>query len=62
MVTEDGHYKMGNKIVELNGNNITSEEKHYKGAPGLWALIMYKKPLEHQYKSKDMKNYEKMSI
>ena len=52
---------MGNKIVKLNGNNITIGRKRYKGTPGLWALIMYKKPQEDLYTRKDMTTYEKMA-
>ena len=58
--TEDGQYKMGNKFVELNGNDITIESAHYKGTPGLWTLIMFKKPDEELYTNEDMMTYEKM--
>ena len=58
--TEDDRYKMGNKIVELHGNDITIEGTHYKGTPGLWTLIMFKKPNEELYTTEDMATYEKM--
>ena len=58
--TEDARYKMGNKIVELHGNDITIEGTHYKGTPGLWTLIMFKKPNEELYTTEDMATYEKM--
>ena len=32
--TEDGQYKMGNKSVEVNGNDIIIEGMRYKGTPG----------------------------
>ena len=58
--TEDDRYKMGNKTVELHGNDITIEGTHYKGTPGLWTLIMFKKPNEELYTTEDMATYEKM--
>ena len=58
--TEDGQHKMGNKTVELHGNDITIEGTHYKGTPGLWTLIMFKKPNEELYTTEDMATYEKM--
>ena len=57
---EDDRYKMGNKTVELHGNDITIEGTHYKGTPGLWTLIMFKKPNEELYTTEDMATYEKM--
>ena len=58
--TEDGQYKMGNKIVALHGNDITIEGTRYKGTPGLWTLIMFKKPNEELYTIEDMSTYEKI--
>ena len=60
VTTEDGQYKMGNKIVNINGNDIIVEGTRYKGTYGLWTLIMFKRPDESLYDWEDMDAYEKL--
>ena len=60
LLTNDNQYAMGDKIVQLSGNDITVEDTHYQGTPGLWALIMFKKPDENLYNDQDMEKYEKL--
>ena len=58
--TEDNEYAMGDKIVQLSGNDIYVDDIHYKGTPGLWSLIMFKKPDEDLYDAQDMDTYKKL--
>ena len=58
--TKDGQYKMGNKIVDINGNDIIIEGTRYKGTPGLWTLIMFRKPNKTLYDKEDIDTYEKL--
>ena len=51
---------MGDKTVQLSGNDIIVEDTHYHGTPGLWILIMFKKPDENHYNDHDLKKYEKL--
>ena len=60
VMSEDEQYVMGDKIVQISGNDIVVDGVHYKGTPGLWSLIMFKKPDENIYDGKDMDAYEKL--
>ena len=42
-------YRMGNKVILMKGDDIIVDDTVYKGTPGLWSLIMYKKPNEDTY-------------
>ena len=59
--TEDGQYKMGDKLVLIDDNNdIIIGRTRYEGTPGLWILIMFRKPDETLYDWEDMDAYEKL--
>ena len=60
VLSEDEQYIMGDKIIQISGNDINVDDIHYKGTPGLWSLIMFKKPDENLYDDKDMNAYEKL--
>ena len=60
LLAEDNRYVMGDKTVQLSGNDIIVEDTHYQGTPGLWILIMFKKPNENHYNDHDLKKYEKL--
>ena len=53
-------YRMGNKVILMKGDDIIVDDTVYKGTPGLWSLIMYKKPNEDTYTEEDMRVYEKL--
>ena len=50
-------YRMGNKVILMKGDDIIVDDTVYKGTPGLWSLIMYKKPNEDTYTEEDMRVY-----
>jgi hypothetical protein len=56
--TENNEYVMGNKIVQLEGDDIVVDGNTYKGTPGLWSLILLKVP--KGYTPDDMKEYKKL--
>ena len=61
IILHKNQYKMGNEIVKMDGkNDFTVDDVFYKGTPGLWSLIMYKKPLENTYTQNDMETYKKL--
>ena len=56
---EDGGPVMGNKFVQLYGDDIFLEGKLYKGTSGLWDLIAAKRP-RSDYTGDDMNQYRSL--
>ena len=54
----NGKYHMGNKTIELLGDDIVVDDVKYKGTLGLWSLIFFKVP--KGYTPEDMKEYKKL--
>ena len=59
---EKGHHYIGDKHVIVDDNDIIISEngERFEGTPGLWELIMSKKP--KNYTDKDYDNYEDLMI
>lgn len=57
-VNKENEYMMGDKVIELSGNDIIVDGVTYTGTPGLWALILLKKPTN--YSEEDMEEYRKL--
>ena len=56
-----GSFYIGNKPVVIIDNNIIVDvEEEYEGTPGLWDLIVSKKPTNHN--DEDYNNYVKLMI
>ena len=52
MYFKDGDFRIGDKKVDIKGDDIKIEDKEYTGTPGLWELIMKDNPqnfLEEDY-------------
>ena len=60
VLSGDNEYLMGDKIVQIYGNDIVVDGVQYRGSPGLWSLILFKKPDENLYDDQDMAAYEKL--
>ena len=58
----DGRFYIGNKEVEIKDNNIIVDNEEYQGTPGLWELIVSKKPNREKYNPIDHENYRKLLI
>ena len=59
-LTKDNEYVMGDKTVEVIGNDIIVDDIPYKGRASLWSLIMFKKPGENLYDWAGLDTYEKL--
>ena len=57
-VNEEKEHMMGDKVIELSGNDIIVDDVTYTGTPGLWTLILFKKP--ENYTEEDMEEYKKL--
>ena len=44
MYLKDGDFRIGDKKVDIKGDDIKIEDKEYTGTPGLWELIMKDNP------------------
>ena len=63
--SEDGHTKMGSKIVKIVGDNLIVDNEFYTGTKGLWTLItgVTKKQvgdIGEKYKDADLYQYIKL--
>ena len=57
-VNNENEYMMGDKVIELSGNDIIVDDVTYTGTPGLWTLILFKKPMD--YSEEDLEDYKKL--
>ena len=53
-------FYIGNKPVVIKENNIVVEDEEYEGTPGLWELIVSKKPKD--FTKEDYNNYAKLMV
>ena len=58
MFFKDGDFKIGDKTVDIKGNDIKIVDKKYPGTPGLWKLIMHDNPQD--FTEEDYLNYGKI--
>ena len=59
---EKGLYHIGNKQVTIADNNIMVDDEKFVGTPGIWELLMSKKPNDNYYTYKDYDNYKRLMI
>ena len=63
---QDGKFKIGNRPVNIENNNITvkddggNELKTFEGTPGFWELVTYKEP--KKYTEEDLIKYQQLVI
>jgi len=50
------------RVISTDGNNLIVGDKEYEGTPGLWELIISKKPDENVYTRTDFDNYTKLLL
>ena len=58
----EGIWKIGNKKVTFNGNDLIIEGNTYKGTRGLWELIVSNEPDDGIYDDDDLDNYTEIMI
>ena len=59
---KDGKFYIGNKEVEIKGDNIIIDNRAYQGSPGLWELIVARDPNRDLYNPIDHENYKRILI
>ena len=57
MYFKDGDFRIGDKKVDIKGNDIIINGITYTGTDGLWELIMKDEPQEGVYTDEDFLNY-----
>ena len=55
-----GNFKIGDKVIGIDYDNIIIGKKKYEGTQGLWELIVNKNPDENVYTDDDLVNYEEI--
>ena len=64
--TQDGKFKIGNRPVDIEDNNITVKDdegnilKTFEGTKGFWELVTFKDPKE--YTEEDLSKYKQLVI
>jgi len=54
---KDGVFYIGDSPVEIVDDDITVKGKEYEGTPGLWELLIMKRPNNTIYTPEDLANY-----
>ena len=62
MYFKDGDFRIGDKKVDIEGDDIKIDGKPYKGTDGLWELIMKDEPEFGKYTEDDFVNYGELLI
>ena len=55
-------FKIGDKFVTFDGDNVIVEGDRYKGTPGFWSLIVSKNPDSVDYTKEDLEQYKHLLI
>ncbi len=59
---KQGHSYIGDKQIVIIDDNIVIEGKEYEGTPGLWELLINKKPDSNIYTDQDYNTYAEIMI
>ena len=62
MYFKDGDFRIGDKKVDIEGDDFKIDGKPYKGTVGLWELIMKDEPELGKYTEDDFVNYGEILI
>ena len=57
-----GTWKIGNKEMETDGNDLIIGGVKYEGTRGLWELIVSNEPSEQNYNDEDFRTYSEIMI
>ena len=60
--TEDGNFKIGDKKITIEKDNIIIGDKIFLGTPGFWELITSKNPNPENYTKEDLSKYQQLVI
>ena len=59
---EDGKFKIGNKFITIENNNIKADGIIFEGTPGFWELVTSKNPNPKNYIDEDLSKYQRLVI
>ena len=62
LYAQEGKFKIGNKEVNIEDNNINVDDIIFEGTPGFWELITSKNPNPDNYTSEDLEKYQQLVI
>ena len=57
---EDGKFKIGDKFITIEDNNIKVDDKTFEGTKGFWELVTSKNP--ENYTNEDLSKYQQLVI
>ena len=58
----DGKFKIGNKFITIEDNDIKVDDKIFEGTPGFWELVTSKNPKLENYTKEDLSKYQRLVI
>ena len=62
LYAQEGKFKIGNKEVNIEDNDINVDDIIFEGTPGFWELITSKNPNPDNYTSEDLGKYQQLVI
>ena len=57
-----GKFKIGNKFITIEDNDIKVDNKIFEGTPGFWELVTSKYPKPENYTEEDLSKYQQLVI
>ena len=57
---EDGKFKIGDRFITIEDNDIKVDDKTFEGTPGFWQLVTSKNP--KKYTKEDLSKYQQLVI
>ena len=58
----DGKFKIGNKFITIEDNNIIIDDTTFEGTKGFWELVTSKNPNPENYTEEDLSKYQQLVI
>ena len=58
----DGKFKIGNKFITIEDNDIKVDGIMFEGTPGFWELVTSKNPKLENYTKEDLSKYQRLVI
>ena len=62
LYSQEGKFKIGNKEVNIEDNDIKVDDIIFEGTPGFWELITSKNPNPDNYTGEDLEKYQQLVI
>ena len=62
LYAQEGKFKIGNKEVNIEDNDINVDDIIFEGTPGFWELITSKNPNPDNYTSEDLNKYRQLLL